>query len=387
MEHIGRAVLIPEEAGEEGLAVENVLVHQIVAGQGVHVDHFIELAQGQILPALGGQRRGQAGHGRLEIGHGLLNVFVVFLHDLLQGEVAVQPPLEEIVVLVGGKAVIQLKHGPGRILQIQAVFADLGLLADEIHTQILAVHPQVHILIFRHIGKAHLLRRIIHQAGADHAVVRSIGQEDPLLGRRHAQHGGFLAELDLIGLLGIFPPGGVAPALDLHGAGEDVVPVRQHQVVAGILHVLVLVDLVQGGSVEGQPQAGQTALPQAHRLGSAALQGQGHPVAGGKRAGQGAALPVQGAGGGRRHAAAEGQDRVRRAFVLGQEQVPHPVLLGPAALVGPLPGVHGPAAEIVVSGEGCGRQQHRQQEGRQQRPQPGAGFLDHFHASFSHLKG
>ena len=52
MQHIGRAVLIPEEAGEEGLAVENVLVHQIVAGQGVHVDHAVELGQGQIFPTL-----------------------------------------------------------------------------------------------------------------------------------------------------------------------------------------------------------------------------------------------------------------------------------------------------------------------------------------------
>ena len=387
MEHVGRAVLIPEEAGEEGLAVENVLVHQIVAGQGVHVDHFIELAQGQILPALGGQRRGQAGHGRLEIGHGLLNVSVVLLHDLLQGEVAVQPPLEEIVVLVRGEAVVQLEHGPGGVLQVQAALADLGLFAQQVHAQVLAVYPQVHILIFRHEGKVHLLRRVIHQPGADHAVVGGVGQQNPLLGGGHTQHGGLFAELDLVGLFGVFPPGGVAPALDLHGAGEDVVPVRQHQAVAGILHVLVLVDLVQGGTVEGQPQAGQTALPQAHRLGPAALQGQGHPVTVGEGPGQGAALPVQGAGGGRRYPAAEGQDRVRRAFVLGQEQVPHPVLLGPAALVGPLPGVHGPAAEIVVSGEGRGCQQHRQQEGRQQRPQPGAGFLDHFHASFSHLKG
>ena len=52
MQHIGRAVLIPEEAGEEGLAVENVLVHQIVAGQGIHVDHGVELGQGQIFPTL-----------------------------------------------------------------------------------------------------------------------------------------------------------------------------------------------------------------------------------------------------------------------------------------------------------------------------------------------
>ena len=52
MEHIGRAVLIPEEAGEEGLAVEDVFVHQIVPGQGVHVDHGVELGQGQIFPTL-----------------------------------------------------------------------------------------------------------------------------------------------------------------------------------------------------------------------------------------------------------------------------------------------------------------------------------------------
>ena len=52
MQHIGRAILIPEEAGEEGLAVEDVLVHQIVPGQGVHVDHAVELDQGQIFPTL-----------------------------------------------------------------------------------------------------------------------------------------------------------------------------------------------------------------------------------------------------------------------------------------------------------------------------------------------
>ena len=311
---------------------------------------------------------------------------VILLHDLLQSKVAVQPPLEEIVVLVGGKAVVQLEHGPGGVLQVQAALANLGLFAQQIHTQILAVYPQVHILIFRHIGKAHLLRRIIHQAGADHAVVRSIGQEDPLLGRRHAQHGGFLAELDLIGLLGIFPPGGIAAALELHGAGENVVAVRQHQVVAGIFHVLVPVHLLQRGTVKGQAQAGQTALLRADLHRFTAVQRQGHPVAGGKRAGKGAMLPVQCPGRSCRHAAAEGQHRVRQALVGRQKQIPYPILFGTVSLVGPLPGVHGPAAEIVASGKGCGRQQRRQYCGCQQRPQPGAGFSCCFHASFSHLK-
>ena len=127
-----------------------------------------------------------------------INILIVVLFILI----------EDLVILADDPV-------PGA--QIQTVLIDLRLLRDKICSAVISVDPQIRVLPFRDKCKPELSRDLEHQLVPHEAGITGVGEKDPFSGFRHAEHGHFLVEPDLIAALVIIIPGGISPALELRG--------------------------------------------------------------------------------------------------------------------------------------------------------------------------
>ena len=152
------------------------------------------------------------------------------------------------------------------VVDVDAVFTDFHLFAQNVQAVILAIHIEVYIFPLAGKFSTQLLGKHKAHRAADTGIVLVAGQQDPLFGSSHAQNIGLLIQLDLIALLGRVPAG-VAPALDLHGRFVQIVCPQDGGIALGLgLMILVAVHFRHGTLRQMQIDGGDvlTALHSFH---------------------------------------------------------------------------------------------------------------------------